>query len=74
MGQRRLPEFGAYADASSEAARAGERMHQADERPGRAPSPRTRRMVGWAIVLIVLLFLVAAFAGWIDIIPGPGTR
>ena len=65
----RRPEYGAYADASGEAARTRERMTAAHERHGRAPSVRTRRLVGWAIALVILGFLVAAFAGWIDVVP-----
>ena len=68
MGQRdRLDE--AFAGSSSEAARARERMAAA--RGGsRDISPRSRRIVGRAIALLITGFFVAAFAGWIDIFPG----
>ena len=68
MGQRhRLDE--AFAGSSSEAARARERMAAA-QGGSRAISRRSRRIVGWTIALLILGFFVAAFAGWIDILPG----
>ena len=64
----RLPD--AYAGSSSEAARARERMDAARRQGTRDISVRSRRIVGWTVALAILGFLVAAFAGWIDIFPG----
>ena len=56
------------AGVSSEAARARERM--AALRGGtHEPSPLMRRLIGWVVVLAIVGFFVAAFAGWIDIVP-----
>jgi hypothetical protein len=64
----RLP--GAYAGSSSEAARARERMDAARQQGSREISGRSRRIVGWFIALAIIGFFVAAFAGWIDVVPG----
>jgi hypothetical protein len=60
---------GAFAGSSSEAARARERMAAA-QAGSRDISPRSRRIVGWTIALLIIGFFVAAFASWIDIFPG----
>jgi hypothetical protein len=57
------------AGVSSEAARARERMAALRSGGTHAMSPLTRRILGWAVVLIIVAFFVAAFGGWIDIIP-----
>ena len=64
----RLPE--AYAGSSSEAARARERMDAARQQGTRELSAGSRRIVGWVIAMAIIGFFVAAFAGWIDILPG----
>ena len=33
-------------------------------------SGRSRRIVGWTIAIVIVGFFVAAFAGWIDVLPG----
>ncbi len=68
MNRNRLDD--AYAGSSSEAARARERMMAARQHGGRPLSRRSRLVVGWTIALIIIGFFVAAFAGWIDIVPG----
>ena len=64
----RLPE--ALAGSSSEAARARERMDAARQQGTRDISGRSRRIVGWTIAIVIVGFFVAAFAGWIDVLPG----
>ena len=57
------------AGVSSEAARARERMGALRGGGTHELSPLTRRFIGWAVVLVIVGFFVAAFAGWIDIVP-----
>ena len=56
------------AGVSSEAARARERMAALRSGGTHEMSPVTRRLIGWAIVLVIVGFFVAVFAGWIDIV------
>ena len=40
--------------------------------PPRSSSPirsRARRLIAWAVVVVIIGFFVASFAGWIDIGP-----
>jgi hypothetical protein len=67
MARHRIDD--AYASSSSEAARARERMTEARGRHGREMSRRSRLIVGWTIALLFLGFLVAALAGFIEILP-----
>ena len=57
------------AGVSSEAARARERMAALRSGGTREVSPLMRRLIGWAVVLVIVGFFVAAFGGWIDIVP-----
>jgi hypothetical protein len=57
------------AGVSSEAARAGGRMAALRSGGTHELSPVTRRLIGWAVVLVIVGFFVAAFAGLIDIVP-----
>ncbi len=59
----------ALAGVSSEAARARERMAALRGGGTHEPSPLMRRLIGWGVVLAIVGFFVAAFAGWIDIVP-----
>ena len=61
-------ELGAYADSSSEAARARERMMEAQGRHGRPLSRRQRLVIGWTIALAIVGLLLAAFADWSGLI------
>ncbi len=68
VGQPNRPDE-AFAGSSSEAARARERMAAA-QGGSQAISARSRRIVGWTIAVLIIGFFVAAFTGWIDVLPG----
>lgn len=49
--------------------RTDERIRGMDGLGGRAPSRRTRRIIGLGFVAAILGFYVAAAVGWIGVIP-----
>ena len=54
---------------ANDAARARERMGELERGGAREMSPRARRLIAWAVVVVIIGFFVASFAGWIDIVP-----
>ena len=54
---------------ANDAARARERMGELERGGSREMSPRARRLIAWAVVVVIIGFFVASFAGWIDILP-----
>ena len=58
-----------YVNPIDQGVRADEIMRAADGRVG-TTSGRSRFIAGWTIALAIVGFLVAALAGWIDIVPG----
>jgi hypothetical protein len=54
---------------SHDAATEGQRMVELGSSGTAETSPLTWRLIGWAIVLVIVGSFLATVAGWIDVVP-----